>query len=724
MHKHSAHMLKICTAALLIAATLLTSSACYLIPGWGRPQDTEEPLPYEGHYLIDLYEPYDATRDKHAPGDFCGAIDTFDEVTMAGEEFHKGISFGDTAWDGMHLYYDYEIGGKYESISFFYGMDNATLWRTDNVAFQIINPDTKEIIWEDLFEIGDIPRFVTVNIKGMERIRLECYKPYCGRFCMTDITLWEGESEAVDRTYPRIDEPTMLEANYKFYYSENTFTLAPSYQERNFAESDWASSIKGEKFKHSALLDLGSSNGNSIYMNLRGQFKQISFYFGMADKQNTVHKDFKGWVSIYADGKCLIDEYICTTETPARTITLDVDYAWQLRIVTRSNTMYDARYCMAKLQGGESLGVATENERRFTEPVSMIRTYPPYFLETVFADSKVFNSASRYHFFSMGGNKYCEGIVLQPVWNLLFGDEEAAPAYVVADLEGEQKYLSFTLGHVDTSPYKDAIVEIYLNDEEKPSYTYQLDATALPKDYVIDVKNCHTIKFLCTSVKANNLPTVGIANIVAYPDEVVENEVFSPYHKEYPEECELLDYFLPFGYYSCNIEKPYYSDEIEDVGMYFKTCDDVERKKGLLFCTNYQMIDWDYVGLFDVLAMGTMAPIIPGAQSVDKNSYFFFNLNGEYDTLTFKTAEVKEISTQGLPTYININDPDYSQTIKVYGDDSSASIYSCDLIDGTVQEHTIDVSGVKRLIICIPSNGHLISEVYSAFALTLSRKSE
>ncbi len=708
---------------MLSAVMLLPLCACFVPDG-----PTKDGLPYEGHYLIDLYKPYDATRDKHSPGDFSYAIDTFKTVTMAGEEFHKGIRFSDSAWDGMHMYYDYEIGGKYENISFFYGMDNATKWQADNVAFQVKNPDTGDIIWEDLFEIGDIPRFVTVNIKGMERIRLECYKPYCGTFCMADITLWEGESQAIDRSYPVVTDSTMLEDNYKFYYSAGTYTLNTSvWNNRNFGESDWKNSIKGEPFEHSALIDFGSDGGDDLYMNLRGQFKQISFYFGMADEQNTVSANFKGWVSIYADGKCLIDEYICTTETPARTIVLDVDYAWQLRIVTRSNAMYDARYCLAKLQGGENLGEQTENDRRFTEPVSMIRTYPPYFLETVFADSKVLNSASRYHFFSMGGNKYCEGIVLQPVWNLLFGDEEAAPAYVVADLEGEQKYLSFTLGHVDTSPYKDAIVEIYLNDEEKPSYTFELDATALPKDYVIDVKNCHTIKFLCTSVKANNLPTVGIANIVAYPDEVVENEVFRPYYKEYPEECELLDYFLPFGYYSCNIEKPYYLDEIEDVGMYFKTCDGVEQKKGLLFCTNYQMIDWDYVGLFDVLAMGTIGAIIPGAQSVDKNSYFFFNLNGEYDTLTFKTAKVEKISTQGLPTYIHAADPDceaYSQVINVYGDDSSASIYSCDLIDGTVQEHTVDVSGVKRLIICIPSNGHLISEVYSAFDLKVSKTAD
>ncbi len=721
---------------LLISATLLSCTGCaYIFDGIFGTKPTEEPgLPYEGHYLTDLYEPYDATRNKHDPGRFSSYVTLREEITMAGESFHKGIRFSVAPWDGDDLYFDYDIGGKYENISFFYGMTEDTPWYAENVAFQVINVETKEIIWEELFEIGDIPRFVTVNISGVNKLRLECYNKDGGDFAMTDITLWEGESQAKDRSYPVVTKPTMLEDNYKFYYADQPFTMQKVHSVRNFGESSTPLSIKGEKFDHAALIFFGddvidgANRGDDLYMNLRGQFKQISFYWGLCDTQiNSVYDGFEGWISIYADGKCVLDEYVCTTETPARTIVLDVDYAWQLRIVTRCNTIWNAEFCLAKLQGGENLGEATDGGNRLDEPVPMIRTYPPYFQsESSAARATILDSSSRYEYFSMAGIKYCEGILLQPVWNQIW--DSLDPAYVITDLEGEQKYLSFTMGHVDNSPYKNAVVNIYLDDEEEPSYVFEIGETDMPKDYVIDVRNCRTIKFLCYGPKAHNLSTIGIANIVAYPDEVVENDIFQPYYKEYPDACDLLEYFPPFGYYSAYLEQPIYYDGVKDDGKYFETCDGTKHKKGVLFCSSSELIDWDYVGLYDVLAMGTMGYVIPGAQSADRHSFYFFNLNGQYDTLTFKTAKVTSVSTlDHLPTYINMNDPEcteWLQELKVYGDDGSASMYSCKLIDGQVQEHTIDVSGVTRLILCVPANGHSTSEVYAGFDLVLSKDAE
>ncbi len=726
-------MIKRIFAIFLVLSMLLCTCACSFIGGITPPDSGEiDKTPYDGHYLTDLYEPCNATRDKYEPDRFSSYVSLKEEISMAYEEFHKGIRFDAAPNDGEHLYFDFDIGGKYENISFFYGMDMRTLWQADNVAFQVKNPDTNEIVWEDLFEIGDIPRFATVNIKGMEKIRLECYILGSGSYCMADITLWEGASQMTDRTYAKIDTPTMLEDSCKFYYTRDTYTLATSYPVRNFGESSKPLSIKGESFKHAALINFGDSAfhteiGDDLFMNLRGQFKQLSFLFGLADNQpNSVYDGFKGYISIYADGVCVLDEYVCTTETPSTVITLDVDYAWQLRIVTRSNTSYNGVYCLAKLQGGSNLGTATESGSK-NSPVPMIRTYPPYFIsESSLARAKVFDYSSKYHFFSMGGEKFCEGIVLQPVWNLI--SDFCDPAYVICDLEGEQKYLTFTMGHVDTSPYKDGVVNIYLNDGETPAYSFPVGDTDLPREYEINVENVRTVKFLCYSETASNLPTVGIANIVAYPDKVVENDIFPDYYKEYPDSCELLEYFLPFGYSVAGLDKPYYTDEITDDGMYFTACDGVKHKKGLLFCTKYGF-DWDYVGFvgFAAAFMGGvpgMYAYMNGGQMTYANSFYIFNVGGEYKTLTFKTAKVSGTATENLPTYIHAADPDckgYNQTIKIYGDSDDASIYSCELLDGSVQEHTVDISGMTRIIFCIPNNEHLVSEVYSAFDIEISK---
>ncbi len=738
MKKHIKYFL----AVLLVISTLLSSVSCSgLFSGISSDKSDKdaEKLPHNGHYLVDLYEPYDATRDKYDPSRFSSYVTVRDEVTMAYEVFHKAIRFEEAPNDGEDLYFDYDIGAKYENISFFYGMDMSTPWQAENVAFQIIDPDTREIIWEDLFEVGDIPRFATVNIKGRQRIRLECLNKHAGDFCMADITLWEGESQAKDRTYEKITKPTMLEDNYKFYYTRDTFTLATSYPVRNFGKSSKPLSIMGKKFEHAALLSFGGTffnpeMGDMLFMNLRGQFKQIRFTWGLSDYQpNSVSDGFKGYLSIYADGKCVLDEYVCTTETPSTVITLDVDYARQLQFVTRSNTSYNAEFCLADLQGGEKLGDVTETNNDMYKPVPLVRTYPPYFLSSsTMARAKIFDYSSKYEYFSMGGVKYCEGIVLQPVWNMLSNSDN--PAYAITDLKGEHKYITFSMGHVDNSPYKKAMVEIYLNDEDEPSYTYTIGDTELPREYTIDVNYCRTIKFLCHSVTENNLPTVGIANIVAYPDEVVENDIFPPYYKEYPESCEMLDYFVPFGYSVAELEKPYYTDGIEDDGMYFTDIDGVQHKKGLLFCTRTG-IDWDKVGWVGFIgtALAGWAATYAAADSETggmikcTNSFYLFNVDGQYDTLTFKTAKVTGFSTEDMPTYRDPSDPEaaeYMQDIKIYGDSDESSIYSCRLIDGEVQEHTVDISGMERIVFCIPNNEHLVSEVYSAFDIQLSKNTD
>ncbi len=718
-------------AFLLLAAVMVNLTGCF--GGLFGTEETEAALPYEGHYLVDLYEPYDGTRDKYDSDRFSGYVTVKEDITMAYEQFHKGIRFAEAPNDGEKLYLDYDIGGKYENISFFYGMDMSTPWQAENVAFQVIDPDTKTIIWEDLFEVGDIPRFVTVNIKGMEKLRLQCINKAAGEFCMTDITLWEGESEARDRTYPKVTQTTMLEDDYKFYYTYGTFTLANSYPERNFGEGNTTLSIKGQAYDNAALISFGSSffdtsRGDDLYMNLRGQFKQIAFTWGLSDHQvNSVSDQFKGWISVYADGVCVLDEFECTAETPVQEFILDVNYAWQLQIVTRGYTSYNAEFCLAQLRGGENLSATPGPGTSGVVP--LVRTYPPYFLsEATMARAKVYDNSTRYSYFSMGGERYCEGIVLQPVWDMI--NDFACPAYAITDLEGQHKYITFTMGHVDSSPYKDAVVEIYLDDEDEPSYTFQVGDTDLPKEYTVEVRNCRTIKFLCSSVVENNLPTVGIANIVCYPGEVVENDIFPPYYTEYPAQCELLEYFDPFGYCVSELEKPYYTDGVYDDGMYFKTVDGTTHKKGLLFCTRTG-VNWDkvgWVGYIGAILTGTdwgMAGEAATGTTVDYvNSFYLFNVDGQYDTLTFKTAKVSELSDESIPTYRHPEDPEaknFLQYIKIYGDSDDASIYSCKLIDGNVQEHTVDISGMDRIIFCVPNNEHLVSEVYAAFDITLSK---
>ncbi len=712
-------------AIFLLLAVLVNLTGCFGF-GFGGGDTTgpsEGALPYEGHYLVDLFDPYDGTRDSWYPTEIAdNHVYEIETMTMANEQFQKGIKFTkvDKTFD---MYLDYDIGGQYQSISFFYGMDSSMRWQIDfSVAFQVVNAETKEVIWEDLLRAGDVPKFATVDISGVQKLRLECYNTDTwGTFCMGDITLWEGESQAKDRSYPIITETTVLEGDYPFYHGISTVTMddwCNDYKNFGVYETN-PLSIKGQAFTHAALLTFN----DDLVMNLRGQFRQVSFTLGIADKAHQVNSyvdDFKGYLSIYADGVCVLDEFICTVDTPVQTIVLDVNYAWQLRFVLRSDQEgYAPEFVLAELTGGSDVtGSGDTGSNAWVVP--LIRTHYPHVISggDMGAYAKVYDSSSRYHGFYMGGEKFIEGVALIPVWNLW--DNKATPAYVVSDLEGKYKYITFTLGHIDAGAYKPALLEIYLDGAEEPSYTFAVGDTDMPKEYTIDVNYCRSIKFLCGGNAENNLPAIGIANLVCYPEEVVDNEIFQPYYADYPDTCELTDYFTPFGYASYGIDKIYYNDGIYADGKYFELYDGSQYKKGLLFCTCTEM-NWDSVGFS---AMYWMELAILTSPVSEKNSFFIFNLGGQYDTLTFKTGKAIGSNTGEFTMLLGEPVEEGEQYLYIFGDDSSQELYGCELVDGTIQEHTVDISGVERLVFCVPNNGTIMSEIYAAFDIILSKDAE
>ncbi len=708
---------KIIAFCLLLALCLPCLSGCFVLFGGGDTSSSEAPkLSYDGHYLVDLLDPVDWSKTIY--GD-CGNAEIY-EADMANEHYYKGIKFVGFA-EKERAYLEYDLEGKYENISFFYGKDSAHKYSASySVSFQIIDPTRNNaVVWESLFKCGDIPRFATVNVSGLHRIQLACYAVGIinnFHYDMMEITLWEGESEAKDRSYPKITPTTDLGGDYPFFYGDQPMTMNPI-NYHNFAEGS-EKSINGKKYSPAARLSFGSDN--NLYMNLKGRFKQISFTLGLDDESTYKHDNFKGYLSIYADGACVLDEFICGIETPVQTIILDVDYAWQLRFVIATNNYQGCDFVIADLTGGESLGQANMTDVDKNIPVPMVQNHYPYAVAGVGMGTyvKVYNSTSRYYGFYMGGNKYIEGIVLAPVWNLL--DSTASPAYAVSDLENKYKYLTFTAGHIDDAAYKPAVLEIYLDGEAEPSYKIPIKDTDLPKEYTIDVKNCRTIKFFCTGNAEQNLPVIGLANIVAYPEEVEENDLFPPFYEEYPATCELTDYFRPFGYFSYGLSKIYYDDGIDDDGKYFETYDGKRHKKGLLFCTHIGL-NWDGIGWLMAIIPDC---ILTESREEDKNSFFAFNINGEYDTLTFSTAEAVRSDSEKFTMLYNEPVNEGRQELQIFGDSDEKCLYWTELLDDTVQTHTVDITGVKRLIFCMPSNGSIMSEVFSAFDIKLTKNSE
>lgn len=664
--------LLLCVA--LLAPTLL---GCGLLFGG---DDEEPPEEFNPPYLENYYV------NKHTPVAKSGKIEGIykyeDEnaksFTIGGHEYHGGIVLqtlvGPTEYPdvefplyGQYDYFSFVLGGDYADKNWGYqfAMDGAypTIVgqpKDLKLGFQIIIDGVlKE---EFVLSCYDVAKRFTYDVKGAQTFEIKAVVGDDGFMIpMMEITVWNGEPHetgyvpepagATPVKLVRDLKPYLIPSNSPVEYYPNAAS-----DERNYINMG---TVKFEDSIATQIsMELVNDTEKSIFFDLEGKYNYLTFTAGAADR-TTSYDEGAAWLMVYADGKAIFEEVISTHDL-YKQFTLDVTGCRQLKfawLIKEGNENFgnavggvygigDAYVSTTE----ESLNAVAYASRQYPEgPVKMISGLGAFGILSNVEGQAVFDGSTQFKSFSMGGEKYNEGIMLHSMHTMLM----SKPASASFNLGGNYKAISFVVGHISNSNvYENDQIEIYADGELIK--TIDVVCHMLPQEYVIDVTGCKHLEFI-SGKQTNSLmerPVFGLANLIAYPNGYAETDLF-PERKpdDYGSSCDLIDTFGFYDVYNSHLSKQIGTVGAED-GYYDGTTDkntftvgDKTYNKGILLKTNIHM-ELDMAGVAGAGVIGTMMTgwglsilALAGSGEAHESALAMANIkNSGYTSVTFTVA--------------------------------------------------------------------------------------
>ena len=331
-------------------------------------------------------------------------------------------------------------------------------------------------------------------------------------------------------------------------------------------------------------------------------------------------------------------------------------------------------------QGASSIptdGIINPNKDRIAklpDVCPLMSTIKPYSVRGVSAaDKTLFEGESRHYTFSMGGQKYWEGLLLT-TGNTMLGD--MVDSYAEFDLAGEFDWISFDAACLSKNHVMDDDnLRIYADGELVFDQT--IYCTWPNQHYEVPVNKCRVLRFEKKGNGKNKQTIIGVGDIILYRGKPVPNTVFEHDVPDCPFETDLIDlcgkpYFHFVGRYVSDLTNFNMDDCFHDgstITKYFQMKDGSQINKGFMLETNIPL-GLENVTLMDVVFMaltGVGASVsssnvsaytgvsagVSGTPTAsifllleDKNSKqasaAAFNPYGEYESCTFTVANKAE----------------------------------------------------------------------------------
>ena len=484
---------------------------------------------------------------------------------------------------------------------------------------------------------------------------------------MMEITAWEGEAHETGYVpEPAGNTPVKLVRDLKPYLIHTTSPVEyyPNYasDERNYIN------MNAVKFEDSIAtqisMELVNDTEKCVFFDLEGKYNYLTFTAGAADR-TTSYDEGSAWLTVYADGKIILEEIISTHDL-YKQFTVDVTGCRQLKfawLAEEGNENFgnavggvygigDAYVSTAK----EALNTIAYASREYPEgPVKMISELGVFGVLSNVEGEAVFDGSTQFKTFSMGGVKYNEGIMLHSMNTMLM----SKPATASFNLGGNYKAVSFEVGHISNSNvYENDQIEIYADGVLIK--TIDVVCHMIPQEYVIDVTGCKHLEFV-SGKQTNSLmerPVFGLANLVAYPDGYVKTDLFPERKPEdFGKTCDLID---TFGFY--DVYNSHIGQQIGAVGVQDGYYDGTTQKnyfelngqkmyKGILLKTNIHL-ELDMAGVAGAGLLGTqligpglLIIALAGSGEAHESAFAMANIKDSgYTSVTFTVAMQKDCS--------------------------------------------------------------------------------
>ena len=667
--------------------------------------------------------------------------------------------------NNYHGHAVFHVGGKYESISFILGAEKSNGGNDPNIVQ--IHADGRRI-FDHVLRDGDLGQHFTLNISGVDKLEFSLVKPEVeAAFC--EVALWTKGQTPHDlrgKHDPEVKSRMLFRdiAPYRINYS-SSYTKGDSGRHTLVGPDKKTTSIKIGNKEYDYGLWMGMSMQliggweSETDFNIRGQYETLRFVVGPLATDNG-NDTSTGWVSVLGDGKILY-EYEINEESIAQQVTLDVKGVHKLAFTSeQASGSLDGAIVDAwvypkgeapEVDSGAGVAVTADAPdprlKELPDVCKLISNIPPYSLRSQ-VEYQLYEGVSDYVTFSMGGTKFNEGFIL---YNLASFLDDDVRSHALFDLGNEFDYVSFTVGYVSKSwVMGNDVLRVYADEEL--ILQVPLHSTYPNQKIVLPINKCRKLKFESSGQSTMDVAAFGVADLVVYRGEPVENDLFVHPLPECPDEIDLIDLGDPYIHYVSSSRNGAYIDG-KSKKNYFTRYDGSRIYKGFVLQTSTHFsLDFGPLSGSDAVGAGavgaaavgasfvatgaavggvavgaTLAPIAPllmlaaGGEAVE-NSCAAFNTYGEYNSVTF-TVEClrKEGDTQLLGP--DTMQPDISERKERLLIGSNLNVVAeLDVFEGMQpQTVTVPIEGCEQLMFWL-SNTNGTSAAYVFHDIKVSKK--
>ncbi len=595
------------------------------------------------------------------------------KVSMSGGlDWYGGFTIGHGVGPYTPGFAEFELGGQYETMLFVVG--HKTTGSGAGGTGVHMEPGIVTI-YADGVKVRDgmvypygVPKRISLDVRGVNKLEFRLVKGYSD-IAFGEVTLWKADEEPQEtgNLITSNPEPIELSKDVKSYFHNVNIKTVPCPDVRSIR-------INGQKYVYGLDADiqmpLSGKNSGWSYFNLRKQYSRLSFIAGPQD--GTTHGT--GWMTVKADGK-IIWEWEVNHDDMARLVTLDVKDCEMLSFHTEHVTG-NLNGGFAKImaypdvaqapQLGEVEVPADPRLKTLPDACRLMSNIRPFAVESS-VDKQIFDGASDYITFSMGGERFSEGFVLYETAS--FWDDNII-SYTVFDLGREFDYLSFTAGYIGKSwSMNNDLLRVYADDELVLETV--LMATAPNQEFTVPLKKCRKLRFENRGSGNLKVGAFGVADLVLYRGNPVDNDLFTHPKPECPDQIDLLDLGMPYIHYVSTMEdaKDGICYDGSTMKTYYQVGDRRVNKGFLLQTSTHFSLDHGPLadgtsnataGMMGAAAVGSafvaggaavggavvgstligaaaFLVLAAGGQAVE-NSCAAFNTYGEYNSLTFTVA--------------------------------------------------------------------------------------
>ena len=449
----------------------------------------------------------------------------------------------------------FNLGGAYSRLTFVLGPNMPNSASDGQYCIITVTGDGKRLLDTPVWE-HDALRFIDLDVTGVKELKFSVLQ---GIFAVAigQPRLWKSGQKPVPVANPLDKLPKgkiKLMDQMKPYFIRHSGWVrnigtekidnGPQFMEKSIR-------INRKEFYSGLQFTCDDAiigkNGAWSYFWLNKRYDKVAFVIGPRDNQSS---NSSAWLIVKADNK-IIYEKVITQTSLAEQVVLDVKGVEQLAFISERRsgdvmgTITFGVVDMFAYPAGSSdvpqpgvLNVNKDKLSQLPDVCPLLSNIRPYSVRGMSkADNTMFYGESQYITFSMGGEKYWEGLLLT-TGNTLLSD--MVDSYAEFDLGGEFDWISFTTGCLSKAhALDDDSLRIYADD--KLVFDRTVRCTWPNQYYEVPVNKCRKLRFEKPGNGKKKQTIIGVADIVLFRGKPVKNDIFVHTPPDCPYETDLID---------------------------------------------------------------------------------------------------------------------------------------------------------------------------------------